>query len=193
MGFMEAFVSSTFSIAATEIGDKTQLLALLLASRFSQKNAVVAGIFMATLLNHILSTVLGIWLAQTLSPQTVKWIVGLSFIVMGLWLLLPGKINALNERWLKYGAFGATAILFFIAEIGDKTQVATIVMAVKYQEMFWVITGSVLGLLLANVPIVYFGEALIKRIPAQILRMGASAAFCILGVLTLLGGGIALQ
>lgn len=190
---MEAFVSSVFSIAFTEIGDKTQLLALFLATRFSPKNAIVAGMFVATLLNHLFSAVIGVGLAQAVSPDALKWAVSLSFIAVGAWLLLPGRQNDLDCRWLKYGAFGATTILFFIAEIGDKTQVATMLMAAKYQEMFWVITGSVIGLLLANVPVVYLGETLIKRLPAQTVRIGACILFCALGVFTLLGSGIALK
>ena len=133
---MEAFLSSTLSVAAAEIGDKTQLLSLFLAARFAQKNAIVAGIFIATLLNHLVSAVFGVWLAQELSPDVAKWAVGISFIAVGLWLLLPDKDEDPGSRWLKYGAFSATVILFFMAEIGDKTQIATVLLAAKYQELF---------------------------------------------------------
>lgn len=190
---MEAFFYSTFGVAIAEIGDKTQFLALFLAARFTQKNAIVAGMFAATLLNHAVSAVLGMWLAQTVSPDMVKWIVGLSFIAVGLWLLLPDKAGSPDNRRLKYGAFGATAMLFFLAETGDKTQIATVLLAAKYQEMFWVVAGSILGLMLANVPVVYLGEALMKKIPAKAVRPAACALFCILGAATLAGNGISLQ
>lgn len=187
---MEAFVSSTLAVAVAEIGDKTQLLALFLAARFAQKSAIISGIFVATLLNHFVSAVLGVWIAEWVAPETVKWIVGLSFIAVGLWLLLPDKDGDDGGRWLQYGAFGATLILFFLAEVGDKTQIATVLLAAKYQTMFWVVVGSTLGLMLANVPVVYLGEMLMKKIPVAAVRAAACILFCILGVLTLMGGGI---
>ena len=187
---MEAFLSSTLSVAAAEIGDKTQLLSLFLAARFAQKNAIVVGIFIATLLNHLVSAVFGVWLAQELSPDVAKWAVGISFIAVGLWLLLPDKDEDPGSRWLKYGAFSATVILFFMAEIGDKTQIATVLLAAKYQELFMVVTGSVIGMMAANVPVVYLGEMLTKKIPAKKVRLAACVVFCALGVLTLLGGGL---
>ncbi|ASK27060.1 TMEM165/GDT1 family protein [Neisseria chenwenguii] len=189
---MEAFLSSTLGVAITEIGDKTQLLALFLAARFAQKNAIVAGIFVATLLNHLVSASLGVWLAQFVSPEMVKWIVGGSFIAVGLWLLLPDKDDNPDSKWLKYGAFGATVVLFFLAEIGDKTQIATVLLAAKYQALFMVVAGSVLGLMLANVPVVYLGEMLMKKIPAKAVRIAACVLFCVLGLVTLAGRGIAL-
>ncbi len=190
---MEAFFSSTLAVAIAEIGDKTQLLALFLAARFAQKNAIIAGIFVATLFNHLLSAVLGVWLAQFVSPEVIKWIVGLSFVAVGLWLLVPDKDGEADKRWLKYGAFGATVMLFFLAEIGDKTQIATVLLAAKYQAMFWVVTGSVLGLMIANVPVVYLGEMLMKKIPAKAVRIAACVLFVVLGALTLAGQGIALD
>ena len=189
---MEAFLSSTLAVAIAEIGDKTQLLALFLAARFAQKNAIIAGIFVATLLNHFVSAVFGVWVAQWVSPEMMKWIVGISFIAVGLWLLLPDKDDDEDSKWLRYGAFGATLVLFFLAEIGDKTQIATILLAAKYQEMFWVLAGSTLGLMLANVPVVYLGEKLMRRIPARAVRIAACVLFCIMGALTLMGAGIAL-
>ncbi len=189
---MEAFLSSTLAVAIAEIGDKTQLLALFLAARFAQKNAIIAGIFVATLLNHFVSALLGVWLAQFISPEMMQWIVGISFIAVGLWLLIPDKDEETDNRWLKYGAFGATVFLFFLAEIGDKTQIATVLLAAKFQSMFWVVAGSTLGLMLANVPVVYLGEMLMKKIPAKAVRIAACLLFCVLGMLTLLGNGIAL-
>ncbi|MBF0803640.1 MULTISPECIES: TMEM165/GDT1 family protein [unclassified Neisseria] len=190
---MEAFFSSALGVAIAEIGDKTQLLALFLAARFARKNAIAAGIFTATLLNHAVSAVFGVWLAQTVPPEVMKWIVGLSFIAVGLWLLLPDPPGGPDNRWLKYGAFGATAALFFLAEIGDKTQIATVLLAARYQEMFGVVAGSTLGLMLASLPAVYLGETLMKKIPPKAVRLSACALFCILGAATLAGGGISLQ
>ena len=164
---MEAFFSSILGVAIAEIGDKTQLLALFLAARFAQKNAVVSGIFIATLLNHLVSAFVGVWLAETVSPDTVKWAVGISFIAVGLWLLLPDKDENPDSRWLKYGAFGATVFLFFMAEIGDKTQIATVLLAAKYQSLSMVVLGSVAGLMLATVPVVYLGDMLMKKNPRQ--------------------------
>lgn len=190
---MEAFLSSTLGVAIAEIGDKTQLLALFLAARFAQKNAIVMGIFVSTLLNHLLSAILGTWVSQFISPDLMKWIVGMSFIAVGLWLLMPDKDDNPNNLWLKYGAFMATLVLFFLAEIGDKTQIATVLLAAKYQELFMVVCGSVLGLMLANVPVVYLGEMLMKKIPAKAVRISACVLFCLLGIMTLLGEGIVLQ
>lgn len=187
-----SFFSSTLAVAIAEIGDKTQLLALFLAARFAQKSAIISGIFVATLLNHFVSAVLGVWIAEWVAPEIMKWIVGLSFIAVGLWLLLSDKNDESGGRWLRYGAFGATLILFFLAEVGDKTQIATVLLAAKYQSMFWVVVGSTLGLMLASVPVVYLGEILMKKIPVAAVRIVACVLFCILGLLTLMGGGISL-
>ncbi len=191
---LEAFVSSTVGVFIAEIGDKTQLLTLFLAARFAQKNAIIAGIFTATLLNHAVSAFLGVWLAQFISPEMMKWIVGISFIAVGLWLLIPDKDDGDDEgKWLKYGAYIATVVLFFLAEIGDKTQIATVLLAAKYQNLFWVVSGSVLGLMLANVPVAYLGDRIMQNIPAKAVRIAACALFCLLGTITLLGQGISLH
>ena len=190
---MEAFFSSLVAVAISEIGDKTQLLALFLAARCAQKNAIIMGIFVGTLLNHLVSAVLGVWLVQFISPEMMKWIVGLSFIVVGLWLLVPDKDEETNSKWLKYGAFGATVVLFFLAEIGDKTQIATVLLAAKYQTMLWVVCGSVLGLMLADVPVIYLGDMLIKKIPAKAVRIAACILFVVLGAITLMGSGVSLK
>lgn len=191
---MEAFLSSTLGVFIAEIGDKTQLLTLFLAARFAQKNAIILGIFIATLLNHAVSAFFGVWLSQTVSPDVMKWVVGASFIVVGLWLLIPDKDDAdTGQGWLKYGAFTATLVLFFLAEIGDKTQLATVLLAAKYQNLFWVVSGSVLGLMLANVPVAYLGERIIQKIPAKAVRIAACILFCVLGVITLVGEGIVLR
>ena len=183
---MEAFLSSTLAVAIAEIGDKTQLLALFLAARFNQKSAIIAGIFVSTLLNHLLSAVIGVWLAQFVSPEMMKWIVGISFIAVGLWLLVPDKDGATNNRWLQYGAFGATVVLFFLAEIGDKTQIATVLLAAKYDSLIQVVTGTTLGMMLANVPVVLIGKLGADKLPLKGIRIACAILFVGLGVSTLI-------
>ena len=190
---MEAFFSSVLGVAIAEIGDKTQLLALFLAAHFAHKNAIVAGIFIATLLNHLVSATLGVWLASAISPEVMKWVVGGSFIAVGLWLLLPDKDEDPDGKWLKYGAFTATGVLFLLAEIGDKTQIATVLLAAKYQSILLAVVGSIAGLMIASVPAVYLGEMLMRKIPAKAVRIAACILFCLLGILTLLGDGIVLK
>lgn len=185
---MEAFLASLTSVAAAEIGDKTQLLTLFLAARFAQKNAIILGIIVATILNHAFSALLGVWAANSLSPDVMKWVVGISFIFVGLWLLIPDKEDDEDTKWVKYGAFVATLVLFFIAEIGDKTQIATVLLAAKYNSFWAVILGSTLGLLVANVPVVYLGEWLMTKIPFKAVRITACVLFCLLGVITLVAG-----
>lgn len=183
---MDALFSSTLAVALAEIGDKTQLLALFLALRFTQKYAIVAGILLATLLNHAVSAYLGVWLAQWLSGVLMAWIVGLSFIGVGLWLLKPDQSqNGDDERWLRYGAFVASALLFFVAEIGDKTQIATVLLAARYHNIAVVVAGSTLGMLIANVPMVFAGGWLMGKLPFRKVRLGACVLFCALGVLTI--------
>lgn len=181
---MDAFFSSTLLVALAEIGDKTQLLALFLAARFRQKYAVSAGIVAATLLNHAVSAWLGVWLAARFSPTALSWLVGGSFIAVGLWLLLPDKDGSQESPMMKYGAFLATFVLFFLAEIGDKTQLATVFLAARYHDMWAVVAGSTLGLVLANVPVVYLGERLLSRIPARTVRIAACLLFCAMGLWT---------
>lgn len=189
---MDAFLSATGGVFLSEMGDKTQLLALFLAAYFAQKNAIILGIFCATFLNHAVSAFLGVWVADYLSAQIITWFVGISFILVGLWLLIPDKDDSnANSIWLKHGAFTATLVLYFLAEMGDKTQIATVLLAVKYQNLFWVITGSVVGLMLANLPIVYLGERMMQYIPAKIVRVLACGLFCLLGMFTLISEYIA--
>ncbi|MDO4998114.1 MAG: TMEM165/GDT1 family protein [Neisseria sp.] len=191
---MDAFWYSTLGVFIAEMGDKTQLLTLFLAARFaSQKNAIILGIFVATLLNHAVSAFFGVWLTENVSPEVMKWIVGVSFLLVGLWLLIPDKDDDNSQsKWLKHGAFAAATVLFFLAEIGDKTQIATILLAAKYHSLSAVIGGSIAGLMLANVPLVYLGEKMMQKIPAITMRVIACAIFYILGFTTLLGSGIRL-
>ncbi|MBR9827116.1 MAG: TMEM165/GDT1 family protein [Oceanospirillales bacterium] len=183
---MEAFIPSTLAVAIAEIGDKTQLLTLFLAARFAQRNAIILGILVATLLNHGLSAWLGAWLVQWIPEQWVPWIIGASFIAVGLWVLIPDKDDEEDGAVLKYGAFIATCILFFIAEIGDKTQIATVILAARYDSLFWVIAGTTIGMMLANVPIAYAGSWLMQKIPLNLARWSACGLFVVLGILSII-------
>lgn len=183
---MEALISSTLAVALAEIGDKTQLLALLLISRYHRPYAIAAGILVATLVNHALSAWLGAWLAHLIPAHWVPWILSASFLAVALWTLIPDKAENTNGRLRQYGPFIATLILFFLAEIGDKTQVATIVLAAKYEALVAVILGTTLGMLLANLPVLFAGRWLLDRVPLRYARLGAFILFLILAVLTLL-------
>ena len=182
---MEILLSSTAAVAIAEIGDKTQLLSLFLASRFKQRYAIIAGILVATLFNHSASAWLGIWLLDLLPPGMAPWIISGSFLLIALWLLIPDKQDDGPSSLDKYGAFVATTILFFLVEIGDKTQIATVVLAAKYNEMFWVIAGTTLGMMIANVPVVFAGRWLMDRLPLNYARWGAFALFLAMALITI--------
>ncbi|GAA0700476.1 TMEM165/GDT1 family protein [Marinobacterium maritimum] len=183
---MDAFIPSTLAVAIAEIGDKTQLLTLFLAARFVQRNAIILGILVATLVNHGLSAWLGAWLVQWIPESWVPWIIGGSFIAVGLWVLIPDKDDEEDGAVLKYGAFIATCILFFIAEIGDKTQIATVILAARYDSLFWVIAGTTIGMMLANVPVAYAGNWLMQKIPLNLARWSACGLFVGLGLLSII-------
>lgn len=185
---MDAFLSSTLAIAIAEVGDKTQLLALLLAARFRQRGAIIAGIFIATLVNHALSAYLGQWLNDLIPALWYPYIIGGVFILLGLWLLVPDKEEPVATGIFRYGAFVSALVLFFIAEIADKTQVATVVLAAKYDNFTMVVMGSTLGMLIANVPVVFAGRWLLKRIPMTLIHYSACALFIGLGVATMVWG-----
>lgn len=182
---LEAFSSSTLAVALAEIGDKTQLLSLFLTLRFRKPLPIIAGILIATLINHAASAWLGAWLVQWISPEIARWVVGLSFIAVGLWLLIPDEEDDSPSPLDRYGALIATTLLFFVAEIGDKTQVATVLLAAQFESVLWVTAGTTLGMLAANVPVVYAGEALMKRLPIQRAHQIACALFIVLGLATL--------
>ncbi|MDR7121299.1 TMEM165/GDT1 family protein [Rheinheimera soli] len=184
--FFDAFVASFASVAVAEIGDKTQLLSLFLAARFRSRGAIIAGILVATLLNHAASAWFGAWVAQFIPEGWHAWLLGGSFIAVALWLLIPDKDDSEEVSVLKYGAFFASCILFFLAEIGDKTQVATVLLAATYPETWQVIFGTTIGMLAANVPVVYAGSWLLERISLDWARRVACAIFMLLGVLTIL-------
>ncbi|KKO45330.1 membrane protein [Arsukibacterium ikkense] len=184
---MDALLSSFTAVAIAEIGDKTQLLSLFLAARFRNKTAIIAGILLATLLNHAASAWLGVWLAQFIAPAIGPWLLGGSFIVVGLWLLIPDKDDSNETGVLKYGAFTASCILFFLAEIGDKTQIATVILAAAFEESVWmVIWGTTLGMLAANVPVVYAGSWLLQKVSLDWARRIACSVFILLGVITII-------
>lgn len=182
---MEAFLSSTLAVALAEVGDKTQLLSLFLAARFSQRYSIIAAIFVATLINHGLSAWLGVYITQFIPAQWISYIVAGSFIGVGLWLLIPDKDDEEDSQYLRLGAFMATLILFFLAEIGDKTQIATVILAARYDATFWVVAGTTVGMLLANVPVVYAGQWLMSKLPLDIFRKSACVVFIALGIAAL--------
>ena len=181
---MEAFLVSLGAVAIAEIGDKTQLLALILAVRFRAPVSVIAGIFVATAVNHALAAFAGTLVADWLTPQILAWVLGLSFLAMGLWALVPdappsGEAAKAPSR---FGPFLATALAFFLVEMGDKTQLATVALGARYEALVAVALGTTLGMMVANVPVVLFGEAAAKRVPAAAMRYAAAAIFIVLGV-----------
>ena len=187
---MESFLVSTGIVALAEIGDKTQLLAFILAARFKKPLPIIAGILIATLFNHGLAAALGSWITTHLSAETLRWILGVSFIAMAVWTLIPDKIEEEETQIARHlGVFGATLITFFIAEMGDKTQIATVAMAARYSDALWVVAGSTLGMLVANVPAVLLGDRLAGRLPVRAVHAVAAAIFALLGAATLLGAG----
>lgn len=187
---MEALFVSTGVVALAEIGDKTQLLAFLLATRFKKPLPIIAGILVATLLNHSMAGALGAWITATLSPETLRWILGLTFIAMAIWTMIPDKIEDEEMQVAKrFGVFGATLITFFLAEMGDKTQIATIAMSAHFSSVVLVVIGTTLGMMIADVPAVFIGDRLSARIPMKLVHGLAAAMFAAMGIATLLGAG----
>ena len=179
---MEHFLASTVAVAIAEIGDKTQLLALLLAARYRRPWPIVAGILVATLLNHALAGWLGTVIAAWLTPEALRWTVVASFAAIGLWTLIPDKLDEDDARLPARGAFVATCIAFFLAEIGDKTQIATVVLAARAPELWPVVLGTTLGMLIANVPVVVLGSRLAQRLPLKAARLAAALLFIALAL-----------
>jgi Ca2+/H+ antiporter, TMEM165/GDT1 family len=187
---LDSLLVSTGVVALAEIGDKTQLLAFLLAARFRKPVPIILGILLATLLNHGLAGALGAWITSHVSPEIMRWVLGLSFLGMAAWTLIPDEIEADETRFAnRYGVFGATFVTFFLAEMGDKTQIATVALAAHYGTPLLVIAGTTLGMLIADVPAVFIGESLSARIPMKLVHTIAAALFALLGVMTLLGAG----
>ncbi|MGA0049739.1 MAG: TMEM165/GDT1 family protein, partial [Burkholderiaceae bacterium] len=187
---MESLVVSTGVVALAEIGDKTQLLAFILAARFKKPLPIILGILVATLINHGLAGALGAWITSTISPNVLRWVLGASFIAMAIWTMIPDKIEEEETQFAqRFGVFGATFITFFLAEMGDKTQIATVAMAAHYTAPLMVVMGTTLGMLIADVPAVFAGDKLANKIPMKLVHTIAAAVFLALGVATLLGVG----
>jgi putative Ca2+/H+ antiporter (TMEM165/GDT1 family) len=187
---MEAFLVSTGVVALAEIGDKTQLLAFILAARFRKPLPIVAGILCATVVNHGLAGALGAWITAAVRPEILRWVLGLSFIGMAVWTMIPDKIEEEETRVARrLGVFGATLVTFFLAEMGDKTQIATVAMAAHYANPLVVVIGTTLGMLIADVPAVFVGGKLATKIPMKLVHTIAAGIFMLLGLGTLLGLG----
>ncbi|MFM7625866.1 MAG: TMEM165/GDT1 family protein [Gammaproteobacteria bacterium] len=187
---MQAMLVSTGVVALAEIGDKTQLLALVLAARWRKPLPIILGILVATILNHALAGAVGAWLAAAIGPQAMRWILGLSFLAMAVWMLVPDKAyDEAAAREPRQGVFLATLVTFFLVEMGDKTQVATVALAAKYAALWAVVAGTTLGMMLANVPAVLIGEGAAKTLPLGVVRAVAAFIFAMLGVLVLFGMG----
>ncbi|NCU67902.1 TMEM165/GDT1 family protein [Acidovorax sp. 210-6] len=183
---MEAFLVSTSIVALAEMGDKTQLLALVLAARFRKPWPIVWGIFVATVFNHALAGAAGAWITTLIGPQVLRWVLGVSFIAMAVWMLIPDKLEdgdtGEGPRW---GVFGTTVVAFFLAEMGDKTQIATVMLAAQYSGWLWVVAGTTLGMMLANAPVVWLGERITRRIPLRTVHVVSAGIFLVLGILAL--------
>lgn len=188
---MQAFLVSTGMVALAEMGDKTQLLALVLAARFRKPWPIVLGIFVATIANHAMAGALGAWLTALISPQTLRWILGVSFMAMALWMLVPDKLDEDDaaERLPRFGVFGTTTMLFFLAEMGDKTQIATVMLAARYDAWLAVVAGTTLGMMLANAPVVWLGAKVTKKVPLRVVHLASALIFALLGAAALLGWG----
>jgi putative Ca2+/H+ antiporter (TMEM165/GDT1 family) len=185
---MEAFFLSTGVVALAEMGDKTQLLAFLLAARFKKPLPIVLGILVATIVNHALAGMLGAWITEHVDPDILRWVLGGSFIAMALWTLVPDKIEEEETRVAQHlGVFGATVVTFFLAEMGDKTQLATVALAAHYADAIHVVIGTTLGMLIADVPAVFVGQRFAQKIPMRLVHRIAAAIFGMLGVITLAG------
>jgi putative Ca2+/H+ antiporter (TMEM165/GDT1 family) len=186
---MDAFLVATGIVALAEIGDKTQLLAFLLAARFRRPLPIILGIFIATLLNHAFAAAVGALVSELLGPSVMRWVLGLSFLAMAIWALIPDHVDDAEAALPKLGVFVTTLLAFFLAEMGDKTQVATVALAARYTEVAAVVAGTTLGMMIANVPAVLFGERIANRIPLGLAHGMAAVIFMGLGMATLMGVG----
>jgi Ca2+/H+ antiporter, TMEM165/GDT1 family len=187
---MEAFLVSAGVVALAEIGDKTQLLALVLSARFRKPAPIILGILVATLANHAMAGAAGAWLAAVIGPTAMRWILGLSFVAMAVWTLIPDKLDDdETPKPPRYGVFGTTLIAFFLLEMGDKTQIATVALAARYPSLLAVVAGTTVGMMLANVPAVLLGEVAARKLPMRLVHGIAGAIFLVLGVLVLAGVG----
>lgn len=187
---LEAFLVSTGIVALGEMGDKTQLLALLLAARFRKPVPIIAGILVATLLNHAAAAALGTWITRTVDPEWMRWVLGLSFIAVAVWMLIPDEADEVEGRGSgRLGVFGLTVVAFFLAEMGDKTQIATVMLAARFDNLVTVTAGTTLGMMIANVPAVLLGDKAVKFVPVHWVHRIAAVVFLALGVAVLAGVG----
>jgi len=183
---MESLLISTGVVALAEIGDKTQLLAFILAARFKKPVPIILGIFCATIINHGMAGALGAWITTVVSPETMRWILGISFIGMAIWTMIHDKIEEEETQVAKkWGVFGATLITFFLAEMGDKTQIATVALAAHYAAPLMVVIGTTLGMLIADVPAVFIANKFAEKIPMKLVHSIAASIFLVMGLLTL--------
>lgn len=182
---MEAFLVATGVVALAEMGDKTQLLSLVLAARFRAPLPIILGILAATLLNHAAAGAAGSLVMQWLGPDVMRWVIGLGFLAMAAWTLVPDVLEDDGAPATRYGVFGATFVAFFIAEMGDKTQVATVALAAQYASLAAVVAGTTLGMMLANVPVVLLGERITQRLPLKVIHPVTAALFAVLGLMVL--------
>ncbi len=193
-GQMEAFLVSTGIVALAEIGDKTQLLSLVLAARFRKPWPIVWGILVATLANHGLAGALGSWVTTQLGPEALRWVLGGSFLAMAVWILVPDRLDEGDQDAPpRFGIFATTVFAFFIAEMGDKTQVATVMLAAQFNSWFWVVAGTTLGMMLANAPVVWLGDALTRRVSLKWVHRISAVVFAVLGGLALWGGPASIE
>lgn len=188
---LEAFLVSTGIVALAEIGDKTQLLAFMLAARFRRATPIIFGILLATVANHAFAAALGTWLTEVIGGDALRWVLGLSFLVMAVWTLIPDKLDDADVVRPRLGVFGTTFVAFFLAEMGDKTQVATVALAAQYDAFALVLVGTTLGMMLANVPAVVVGDRFAHRVPLRLVHGVAAALFALLGIGALSGLGTA--
>lgn len=183
---MQAFIVSVGLVALAEIGDKTQLLSLMLAVRFRKPLPIIFGILIATLANHAFAGAVGSWVSSTIGTEALSWILGISFIAMAIWILVPDKLDESKENSSRGGIFWTTFISFFLAEMGDKTQVATVALAAQYQSLIAVVAGTTVGMMVANVPVIFLGEKASNKLPLKLIRAFAAGIFLLLAIVTLL-------
>jgi putative Ca2+/H+ antiporter (TMEM165/GDT1 family) len=189
---LEAFLISTGVVALAEVGDKTQLLAFMLAARFRRPLPIVLGILAATLANHALAGAVGAWITRVLGAHMLRWVLGASFLAMAIWTLIPDRLDESDATVPRAGVFGTTLIAFFLTEMGDKTQIATVALAAQYHAFVSVVAGTTLGMMIANVPAVVVGDRIAHRFPIRLVHAIAAAIFAMLGIATLFGAGSAL-
>ncbi|MEW5754872.1 MAG: TMEM165/GDT1 family protein [Pseudomonadota bacterium] len=186
---MEALLISTGIVSLAEIGDKTQLLAFILAAKFRKPIPIILAILVATIANHAGAGALGSWITSLVSAEALRWILGISFIAMAVWIMIPDKFDEGDAKLARFGVFTTTLIAFFLAEMGDKTQIATIALAAQYQEIIAVVVGTTLGMMIANVPAVLLGDKVAHRFPVRLVHGIAALIFVVLGIMVLLGLG----